>query len=133
MTLIEHARRELTLIGEDTDTADGLVNVVEAFAAMGHSGGSAAVCIPMIEKLLRFQPLSPLTNDPAEWQKVGGFGGEPSWQNVRDSSAFSHDGGRTYWLLSEREAAPDDLCPLHTALNPADVTVFTAPDEVSDT
>jgi len=94
--LVDHARRELALIKEDEDTTRGILAVIQAFADMGHSGGSAAICIPRIEKLLRYDNLSPLTNDPDEWNAVG----NSMFQSNRNPAAFSQDGGKTYWLLS---------------------------------
>lgn len=102
--LVEHARRELNLIGEEPDTISGYLNVVQAFADMGHSGGSASVAIPVINQLLQFKNLQPLTDNPDEWyfhsEGVAGVSGG-FWQNIRNGEAFSHDGGKTYYLLSE--------------------------------
>ncbi|SES03561.1 hypothetical protein [Streptomyces qinglanensis] len=100
--LVTHARRELALIGEDEWLTNGLCKVIEAFAAMGHSGFSAEHSALVLEKLLRFQPLSPLTDDPAEWiDRAQEMGGVPFWQNVRDSRSMSTDGGKTYTLVDE--------------------------------
>lgn len=95
--LVDHARRELELLGEDPDTTRGLLRVLRAFADMGHSGESAAVAIPMLERLLRFENLTPLTDDPAEWNLVD----DGLWQSRRCSEAFSRDAGKTYYRLSE--------------------------------
>ncbi|MGV2914673.1 hypothetical protein [Streptomyces alfalfae] len=114
--LVAHARRELRLIGEDPDTIRGLIRVVQAFADMGHSGGSAPHCIAYLDKLLHYQPLSDLTDDPAEWidRHAEGLTNQPLWQSRRYSEAFSTDGGKTYYLLSEQEAAGDiATTPLH--------------------
>lgn len=116
MTLVEHARRELGLIGEDPDVIDWYCRVVAEFASAGHSGGSAAAAVPVLGELLRFRPLAPLTDDRADWIDQSGPSGYPLWQNRRDSRAFSGDGGKTYWLLHEREAAGSaETTPLHTA------------------
>lgn len=100
--LVKHAQRELELIGEDPETIKGLLKVVRAFAAMGHSGGSAVVGAAMLTKLLAYENLGPLTDDPKEWMlhepEVWSL---PLWQNRRNSAAFSNDGGRTYWLVSD--------------------------------
>jgi len=116
--LVEHARRELALIGEDQDVTDWFVAVIEKFAEFGHSGGSAEVCIPRLEQLLRFQPLSALTNDPAEWiDRTEESGGHAFWQSARNPEAFSEDSGQTYWLLSERDAAGSaETTPLHRSV-----------------
>lgn len=108
--LVEHARTELELIGEEPETIQGYLNVIQAFADMGHSGGSASVAIPTIEALLRYENLRPLTNNPDEWMFVSGkdYGvDEDIWQSRRNPEAFSHDGGVTYYLLSEN--ARDNL------------------------
>jgi len=114
--LVAHARRELRLIGEDTHTITGLCRVVQAFADMGHSGGSAHFASLYLDKLLRYQPLSELTDNPAEWidRHAEGLTTAPLWQSNRNPEAFSIDGGKTYYLLSEQEAAGDlATTPLH--------------------
>ena len=100
--LVDHARKELALLGEEPDTIDWFCRVVEEFASYGHSGGSASVCIPMLNELLQFKNLTPLTDNPDEWLYHGPDYGGPIWQNIRNSEAFSKDGGKTYYLLSER-------------------------------
>lgn len=100
--LVAHARRELALIGEDPDVIEWFLRVIREFATMGHSGGSASICIPRLTQLLSYEPLSPLTGDPAEWIDRAEIMGEPWWQNVRDSRAMSQDGGGTYWLVTEQ-------------------------------
>jgi hypothetical protein len=115
--LVDHARRELELIGEEPETIKGYLNVVQAFADMGHSGGSASVAIPVIHELLQFKNLRPITNDPAEWMFHGAdtWGAEGGvWQNIRNGEAFSHDGGKTYYLLSEG-GNDKNRNPLHTS------------------
>ena len=120
--LVAHARRELERIGEEPATIDWYLSVVRAYTAFGHSGTSAAVMLPMLERLLRFKPLSELTDDPAEWEDRSELNGMPWWQNVRDSRAMSHDGGITYWMVHEANAAGgSDAAPVHwsaSALNP---------------
>ncbi len=102
--LVEHAKRELDLIGDDGDGFNqAIIAAVRGFSSYGHSGGSAAVGVSMVTELLQFHNLSPLTNNPKEWfyhtEDVAGPGGV--WQNARRGEAFSTDGGKTYYLLSE--------------------------------
>lgn len=104
--LVEHARRELALAGNDEDFNESIIKAVEAFASFGHSGGSASIAIPMLNDLLQFKNLTPLTNDPEEWQEHSPeqWDGEKGvWQSRRNSKAFSDDGGTTYYLLSDRD------------------------------
>lgn len=104
--LVEHARVELTRIGEEPETIEGYLKVIQAFADMGHSGGSASVAIPVIIQLLQFKPLGKITNDPDEWifHNKNTYGAsEDLWQNKRNPAAFSSNAGRTYWLVDEVE------------------------------
>lgn len=109
--LATHARRELELIGEDADVIDWFVRVVEEFASYGHSGGSASICIPRLNQLLQYEPLSPLTDAPAEWEDRAEIMGRPFWQSVREPRAMSADGGKTYWLVSDNDSA-DEVTPV---------------------
>jgi hypothetical protein len=102
--LVEHARRELRLCGqydEDPAYAESIIKAVEGFVSFGHSGGSAGVAIHQLHALLQYQPLSPLTDDPAEWIDQSGPSGYPLWQNIRDPRAMSADGGKTYTLVDD--------------------------------
>lgn len=116
--LVQHALRELEAIGEDAETIGGYLKVVQAFADMGHSGGSASVAIPVINQLLQFKNLTPLTDNPDEWYFHGADmwdGKNGVWQNKRNSEAFSNDGGKTYYLLSEGGNAKNPY-PLHKSI-----------------
>lgn len=113
--LVNHARRELVLIGEEEWPTNGLLKVVAAFAEMGHSGFSAEHCTAVLEKLLRFQPLSQLTDDPAEWEDRSEISSTPIWQNLRDPRAISADGGKTYSLVDEDPVTSDSGRPVHTS------------------
>lgn len=118
--LIAHAKRELEIIGEEPDFVEMYLNVVRAFVAFGHSGGSASVAITVIGRLLSFQNLSDLTDDPNEWmyhgpETWGDKAGKGVWQNIRNGEAFSNDGGKTYTLLSEREKNSKAEETIHTS------------------
>lgn len=106
MSLVEHAKCELALAGNDEDFNNSIIKAVEAFSEYGHSGGSASVAIPMLYDLLQFKNLTPLTNDPNEWnhieEAVAGVSGG-TWQSRRNPAAFSDDGGKTYYILSEQD------------------------------
>jgi hypothetical protein len=101
--LVSHARRELALAGNDEDFNISIISAIKAFSGYGHSGGSASVAIPMLNALLHYENLTPLTDDPKEWNNVSDISGEELWQSSRNAEAFSRDGGKTYYLLSENE------------------------------
>ena len=112
MGLREHAEREVELVGlldEDSDyggmVGRAVIELSALFGAQGHSGTSAAITLDVFEKVARFQNLSPLTSDPEDWIDQSEAFGRPMWQNRRNHQAFSKDGGTTWYLLSEGEAA----------------------------
>ena len=106
--LVRFAEDELSRIGMGVDAEDvnkwmhdNIIEVIRAFSGGGHSGSSAAYAIGIIEKLLQFKPLSPLTYEPDEWTDVSEMSGTPMWQNKRDGEVFSTDGGKTHYSLSD--------------------------------
>jgi len=112
-----HAKRELELAGmfdKDADyngeLAPTILEVVDKFSSYGHSGGSAMISIQILEKLLRWENLTPLTDNPDEWMDISDMqGGKPGWQNRRNSTCFSEDGGKTYYNINEKKKV------MHTA------------------
>lgn len=76
MSLIEHAKQELELIGyrstgNSSNAKDeindwmfnNIMEIVETFSKQGHSGGSFGYTVSVISKLLRYENLSPLKLD----------------------------------------------------------------------
>lgn len=104
--LVTHALTELDrtgLLGSDSDY-DGMIGaavmeLVKVFARQGHSGMSAQITASLFNELASYRALTPLTDDPAEWNKV--HDDPVMWQNVRNSEAFSDDGGATFYLVGE--------------------------------
>lgn len=89
--LIKHAEYELQKAGffdKDSDY-EGLVGpavleIVKVFAEQGHSGFSAGLVTSLLGKLMRFEPLGPLTGTDDEWVEVT----EGIFQNRRCSHVF---------------------------------------------
>lgn len=99
--LVAHAIRELDRAGIGDEDADydgmlkkAVLEIVEIFSSQGHTGHSAAVTVAMVEKLLRFEPLSPLTGDADEWVEIDpAISVNIAAQNIRCSRVFRrHDG-----------------------------------------
>lgn len=107
--LVEHARQELVLLGEEPETIEWYLKVVEAYSSFGHSGGSHMSILPVLMKLLNYENLLPLTDDPAEWEDRSEMSGVPMWQNKRNSKMISEDSGKTYWNVE------DEIRTLHVA------------------
>lgn len=110
--MIEYAKKELARIEHDEagmqDFMDKCVlEVLGVFAEQGHSGLSARYAIRLLERLMRFLPLTPLTGEDDEWNEIA----QGTYQNRRcsrvfkengqaydiDGKAFSDDGGRTWF------------------------------------
>jgi hypothetical protein len=93
----------------DGEAGKAVIELVEKFAAQGHSGFSASLVLSAFDKVARFEPLTPLTSNPDEWMNISeASGGNPMWQSRRKPSVFSSDGGKTYYDLDEPSR------PIHT-------------------
>lgn len=100
----KHAEREMELAGLYEPGADygGLLtravhDLLEAHYNQHHSGFSHLITLKIFNKLANGEPLTDLTDNPEDWLEVG----DGVWQNIRQSEAFSRDGGKTYRLNSE--------------------------------
>lgn len=114
--LLKHAEHELELAGLfDGDSDYGgmlgtsVMKLIAVFASEGHSGMSAQMAISLFEKLARFEPLTPLTGEDHEWDKVD-YGCEPTYQNKRFSRVFKNSYGRTYDVNARIFRRPDGSC-----------------------
>lgn len=103
--LTDYATKELNLAGlmdPDSDY-DGMLGkaaleIVGVFASQGHSGMSASIVTDLVGRLMRYEPITPLTYRPEEWNEVERG---KTWQNNRDSKVFSYDGGTTHTRLGD--------------------------------
>jgi hypothetical protein len=120
--LLKHAEEEMRRAGlydKDSDYGgmipEAVMKLMRPFAEEGHSGMSASLTLEIFGRLARFKTLTPITNDPAEWMEVSEYMGPSEkgvWQNRRDSSFFSNDGGKTYYSVDDKDRI------LKTASNP---------------
>lgn len=70
---------------------DDIMKLVDVFSKQGDSRFSAEYKIGILEKLLRFNPISPLTGDDDEWNEVGygdNDGTKTTYQNKRCGAVF---------------------------------------------
>jgi len=103
MSFVEYAEKELDLIGMTDDSEDEMnlamrdhiLRMIRVFSQEGHSGFSASYAVSCLEKLLRYEPLSPLTGEDDEWMEVGmAHGGDqPFYQNKRCGRVFKDENG----------------------------------------
>jgi hypothetical protein len=110
--MTEFAKKEMDIIGlTDEDEMNGamrkhILHMVEEFADEGHSGFSASYALSILQKVLAYKPLSPLTGEDSEWNDVADHGrGDFLFQNNRYSAVFKEgkDGeaydidGKVFW------------------------------------
>jgi hypothetical protein len=88
--LVSFAVSELGRVGEIYDgmVNEAAVDIVGLFSAQGHSGGSAQITTDIVNRLMRYQPLTPLTGEDDEWMEVG----SGVFQNKRCSHVFKENG-----------------------------------------
>ena len=127
MNLVEFAKMELDRILKGCEDADGLemqkqinhdiLQIIQTFAEQGHTGFTGNYVLNIIERLLRYQPLSELTGDEDEWIDTSEYGSEiTTYQNKRcpaifkdkdgraynvEGKVFSEDGGKTWFTSKE--------------------------------
>lgn len=108
--LVKHAEHELSLIGDGECEMQQamnkhLVEMVKVFAEEGHSGFSAGYAVSLLEKLLRYEPLTPLTGEDDEWVDVG-----HCFQNKRCSHVLKDYDGKAYDINGKIFKQPDGVC-----------------------
>lgn len=109
MSLKDYAESELRRAGlfdADSDYGGALgpavMELVDKFAAQGHSGFSAGLTLELFNTVASFKPLTPITSNPDEWMEVG----TGMWQSKRQPSLFSRDGGKSWYDIDAMEPAP---------------------------
>jgi hypothetical protein len=124
--LEKHAEAELRLAGlydKDSDyggaIAEAVLRLVRTHAAEGHSGGSHALTLSVFNKVINFKTLTPLTSNPAEWMRVDPEQYQPgTWQNLRNASVFSRDGGASWYDIDAPESVHTCAgCKTHFSLS----------------
>lgn len=144
MALLDFAKSELNLLlnkCEDDESREmqqrmnnGILEVVKVFSEAGHSGFSANYALGIIDRLLRFKPLSALTGEEHEWNDVSElYDNKKCYQNKRcpsvfkdddhvynvEGKIFSDDGGETWYTC--RESSVDIQFPYDVPLYPENV------------
>jgi hypothetical protein len=109
----DHATAELTAINAPTVIKDPLILIVGTFADVPNPETNWPLMREYLERLLAFGPLTPLTNNPAEWSSQFTLMGEIQiWQSERWPDAWTKDPDfSNYFLISELSA--DGTLQLH--------------------
>lgn len=110
--IISYARRELPDADRDEMQADMnrcILQLLAVFSLQANSGFSASYATSVVEKLMRFEPLSPLTGADDEWIDHG----NGVFQNRRCSHVFKQPdlfGGQPYDLDGRVFREPSGAC-----------------------
>lgn len=86
MSIIEHAKTELAAVNFGADDSKIMIEILEKFLDQWDSGGAVACATPVLVRLIKGQPLAPLTGEDSEWYDPMGDG--IMLQNKRCSSVF---------------------------------------------
>ena len=108
MNLLEFAENELRILEDNckndeealkmqkTVTKD-IMQIIQTFVSQQHSGFSANYMLNILERLLRYKPLTPIEDKPEEWEDCSKFGMQ-ELQHKRCSSVFKRPDGTAYWV-----------------------------------
>ena len=106
--LYEYAKKELERIEKGCEDKESLsmqqtidkniLELINVFSNQHHSGFTATYVIDILQRLLHYKPLTPLTGEDDEWEDVTSYGYDtPTFQNKRCSAVFKDDRG-AYWV-----------------------------------
>lgn len=106
--LYEYAKKELERIEKGCKDEESLsmqqaidkniLELINVFSNQHHSGFTATYVIDILQRLLHYKPLTPLTGGDDEWEDVTSYGYDtPTFQNKRCSAVFKDDKG-AYWV-----------------------------------
>lgn len=114
MSLEEYAKQEFIVAGFMNEKGEykdpwqeqlckGVLHLLEIFSSQRHSGTTANYTLNMFNDLARFFPLTPLTGDEREWNRVG----EDLWQNNRCSRVFKRSSKKAHDIEGRVFQRPD--------------------------
>jgi len=98
MSVIDQAVLELKLANFQDNEIEVLRKILALFFETWDSGGAVWVMAPILQRCIAGKCLTPLTGADSEWMDVSeGFGGKgPVKQNIRCSTVFTDEDGRSY-------------------------------------
>lgn len=94
MNNVEYTKKELAVLGITPETENGMydhiIGMVEKFNKENHSGFSGNYALNVLNKVLRYEPVTPLTGAEEEWKET--FAGSGIFQNMRCFHVFRENG-----------------------------------------
>jgi len=97
MSMKSWAKSEMERAQFDEQTKEAMSKILDIFFEEWDSGGAVSWAVPVLERLLKGLPLSPLTGEDDEWNDLSDMAGQQLYQNRRCSTVFKVvDGSRVY-------------------------------------
>ncbi len=107
--MVDYAKEELKRIGMidsgnsyNDAVTKAILDLIKLFASQGHTGFTAPYTINAFKRLAMFKPLTPLTGEDSEWNKLK----SGQYQNKRYCAVFKDKDGKAY--NSEGKIFTDD-------------------------
>ena len=107
---IEWCKKEIELAGlydKDSDyrgmLGEALDEVIQVLDNQGHSGFSMGVMRRVLQRLMNWEPLGPLTGKEDEWNQIK----KDLWQNKRCPRVFKNDKGEAWDRTGKVFVEPD--------------------------
>lgn len=122
MSIVQQAKAELAAINFGEEDSAVMVEILEKFFKQWDSGGAVSVAAPVLMRLIKGQPLGPLTGEDSEWFDPMGDG--LMLQNKRCSTVFKDKRGPDGMLSSEGAElihdidAPNPMAPITFPYDP---------------
>lgn len=112
MNLIKFSEDELNRLLLDCKSSDELntqtainksiLDIVKVFSDQHFTGTTASYCLEILNRLLNYKPLTPLTGDGSEWEDISQYGASDTcYQNKRYPAVFKDRDGKAYDVESK--------------------------------
>lgn len=88
----------------NTQTAinKSILDIVKVFSDQHFTGTTASYCLEILNRLLNYKPLTPLTGADSEWEDVSQYGSNDTcYQNKRYPAVFKDKDGKAYDVESK--------------------------------
>lgn len=84
LTLIEYAKQELSIINKN------ILNIIDKFLEQGYIGSCDKHSLSIVERLIHFKPITPLTGKDDEWVGYVYNKDQTTYRNKRCPSVFKY-------------------------------------------
>lgn len=107
MSIRSQAKAELAACNFGEEDSAVMLEILDKFFDQWNSGGAVAVASDVLARLIKGQPLGPLTGNDDEWFDVSRWSaGQTMFQNKRGSSVFKDGTGKAYDIDAGNDRAP---------------------------